>query len=354
MRSILFPIVNKKWYLRIFTISCVIFFLAGLAGFASASEPQWSHDTKNVITSLSLSGDGKYIAAATANNKIYFFNQSGTVLWWNQSIQKISAISLPANGQYIGVGGSTFAVFRPDGDSVFTYNIGNPVKDVEFFQDGKYVAFMDLEKMSLFTREGGALWSYSVKGDKTSRDLEYRHHIAVPDDGSVIIFSPPWAKKMYGVNLNGNWKWVTPIDGYPQSIAISPNGNYILVGTDNSTASLISSEGKILWVKQAFEPVTSVALSFDGSYIAYGGRDNIVNFLKSDGSFLWKKDLFSQIDAIAVTNDGSYIVAGTEDNKIHVFKSSGDEYWQYTVSGVSGISGYLMMGSTLLPEQKKE
>jgi WD40 repeat protein len=324
----LFPTVNKKTYSRIFSISGLLFLvLASLVGLASAAEPQWSYDSQNMITGLTVSGNGEYLAVGTSNNIVYFFNRSGSLLWTDMSTQKISSISLTTNGQYVGVGGTNLAVFNSNGGSVFKFNTGNQVRDVQFFPDGKYIAFMDLDRMTLFTREGGAVWTYSVKGDKTTREVEFGHHIAVSDDGSVIIFSPPWAKKLYCLAPNGNWKWTTPIDGFPLSVATSANGNNVLLVTDNKTISLISSEGKVLWAKNAFEPVTSAAMSSDGLSIVYGGKGNIVNFVRSDGMFQWKRDLFSPIDALAITGNGSYVVAGGADHKIHVFDTIGNEKW---------------------------
>ena len=166
---------NKKNYFRLFIISGLLgLFLTSQAGLASASGPLWSYDTHNAITGIALSGNGEYVAAGTDNNNIFYFNRSGTLLWTNHSVQEISSISMPVSGQYIGVGGTSLVIFPSNGDSIFNYNNGNPVNDVQFMDDGRYIAVMDLNKMSLFTREGGQVWTYSVKGEKTVRGIEYR------------------------------------------------------------------------------------------------------------------------------------------------------------------------------------
>jgi hypothetical protein len=123
------------------------------------------------------------------------------------------------------------------------------------------------------------------------------------------------------------------------SIAISSDGSFILAsGHDNSTGQLFmfNAEGRELWsFPTPGASILGVALSSNGSRIAatYGnsaGPNGIV-FLDGEGNLLWNYTVPARtgpIDNFAMSSDGSSIVF-THDGLFDL-NSRGQQVWNYT------------------------
>lgn len=126
-----------------------------------------------------------------------------------------------------------------------------------------------------------------------------------------------------------------------QSVSISPDGNYIAVGTfavtdgklyffqkDNSTPLWIKGLRPFDLEEDEWVPLRSVSISADGDYIAVGMENYGELFLVSkEGEILWGRELadFNLSRAlVSVSSDGNYVAAAcpslVDQQRIYLFE----------------------------------
>lgn len=144
-----------------------------------------------------------------------------------------------------------------------------------------------------------------------------------------------------------SWSYniLDPEEDRLRSVAISSDGNFIVVGTGESSNPdvgciyLFNRSSSIpLWNYSIGTNVNSVDISSNGDYIVAGGLDNQVYlFNKSSSIPLWNFSAGTGIDSVAITQDGKLIVAsGGYTPKVWLFhRSSSTPLWNYTYFSTS-------------------
>ncbi|WP_269851419.1 WD40 repeat domain-containing protein [Methanosarcina horonobensis] len=98
-------------------------------------------------------------------------------------------------------------------------------------------------------------------------------------------------KKVYLFTREGDLLWSRKTGGYINSVALSSDGLYLAVGSEDGKVYLLNREGRLLWSFDSGDAVRSVAISRNGSYVATGSANNYVYLLDSEGKTVWgKKD----------------------------------------------------------------
>ena len=133
--------------------------------------------------------------------------------------------------------------------------------------------------------------------------------------------------------------WKYSMSENVRSVAISSDGNYIAIGTNESDINLFDkSSSSPLWsFKANAYTVPSIAISSDGTYIVAGTGSivelyhNIYLFEKSSSTPLWSNTTGSSIESVDISSDGNYIVAASHDRNLYLFnKSSSKPLWKYS------------------------
>jgi WD40 repeat protein len=187
---------------------------------------------------VTMSADGQYIAASGEDSRVYYFNQSGALIWRsNKTGRPLESIAMSADGQTIAAGSRDQNVY-------------------------------------VFDNAGNLLWN-STTGDvvRTVAMSSDRNYIVAGSDDAVISF----------FNHNGTLL-ATYRTGKPlTSLAISRTGNTIAAGSKDFGIYCFDQEGKILWSYRTTNTVNSVAVSEDGQYIVAGSYDGNVYFFNRNG-----------------------------------------------------------------------
>ena len=105
---------------------------------------------------------------------------------------------------------------------------------------------------------------------------------------------------------------------YVTSVAITPDGKYIVSGSWESTIKLwdIKSGEEIRTFKGHSNSVFSVAITPDGKYIVSGGEDGTIKLwdIKSGEEIRVFEGHSYDVTSVVTTPDGKYIVSGSSDN----------------------------------------
>lgn len=147
------------------------------------------------------------------------------------------------------------------------------------------------------------------------------------DRNNTILGSP----KSSAFDVSEKWNYTTEED--VEAVAVSADGNYMVIGTEysggsgekNNTLFLKkTSTNETIWVYNTINDVNSVAISANGKYIV-GGCDNpshnAYNLFFFDNSIpvgdkqpLWSFNTSNDVNSVDISADGKYIIVGIAAN----------------------------------------
>jgi PQQ-like domain len=164
-----------------------------------------------------------------------------------------------------------------------------------------------------------------------------------PNDSFVVVgVGTTNGSEIYALDDEGNTLWSHSMDHQISSVAVSSNGKYIAAGGfqikggpisaatyTNGEVYLFGSGGELLWSVStgSTNPVFKVAISTDGSKLSVDGEGSITYLSGSDGSTIWSYQTGGNAVGMAMSPDGSLIVASM--GKIVAFNGQGAILWSH-------------------------
>ncbi|MBR8839700.1 MAG: caspase family protein [Stigonema ocellatum SAG 48.90 = DSM 106950] len=121
-------------------------------------------------------------------------------------------------------------------------------------------------------------------------------------------------------------------EGFVNSVAFSPDGRYIVSGSDDKTLRLWDIHGNLRG--QPFRGhescVTCVAFSPDGQYIVSGSRDNTLRLWDIHGNSQGQPFCGHEnwVYSVVFSSDGQYIVSGSRDKTLRLWDIHGNPQGQ--------------------------
>ena len=214
----------------------------------------WEYNTghgRAIVSSVAITSDGNYIAARDRND-VYLFNKEGEVLWKYEikkaeSVPYFAEVSITSDGKRIAAGGEDGNVYLLNREGVLlqTYETGSVsrIKDVAITPEGNYIAAGDDTAAYLFNKEGEILWKY-MAGEVTS--------VAITSDGNYIAAgSRGMGRCKLSLLSEGLLRWkhgfgrVSERVSVNISISITPDRNYIVAGSSDKNVYLFQSQETI-------------------------------------------------------------------------------------------------------------
>jgi len=347
----------------------------------------WRYSTdREWIGAVSLSDDGKYLAAQSSYH-IYLFDTALSEPLWVYNLDTGMAIGgdvkggidISSDGEKIFAAiGSSALLFNKDSNKpIWQYQAGGDVAggayNVSISSDGNYMAaamagggksvFKDGQYQStdiLILWAAGSkepLWKYEATGNF--------HDVSLSEDGSYIATCTGCPdRRAYIFSKDSNEPLIrsemltrdSPVD---ESV-ISADGSFAVFGSESSYGAvlLFSRDGKEPIWKFPTPGNSSVrALGFtpDGRYIgAATFLGNVYIFAKESNqpinSWVIKN---TSLGALDIANDGSFIAVGGTDNKVYIFErdnpdvNPGFELNEYVGEiDISGNGKYIAAGTS--------
>ncbi len=272
--------------------------------------------------SVSMSDDGKYIAAVTdvcgggqyeGVNRTYLFDKdlANPSWYYDDGSSCMWCVDISADGQYIIASewnnGHSYLFARGSSIPLWNFNYGTYVEDVAISGDGNYIVVGYTYRMFLFQKSSNIpLWNYSTgAGAILSVDIS-------PDGHNIVCGA---GDALYVFNRSSNiptWQ-AAPSVRYAK---ISPDGQYIVGGSYSGYVYLFeNSSATPLWSFGQGDEIESVAISSNGDYAAAvrhdqtsGGQDELYVFAKN-GSVLWTYQN-SYLVSVTMSDDGKSIAVG--------------------------------------------
>ncbi len=155
--------------------------------------------------------------------------------------------------------------------------------------------------------------------------------IDVSPDGDYVVAGTEEGNVYF---INGSWElsWKEKLYSSILSIAVSSSGEFVVAG-DNSRVYLFNKTGGLLWGDRGRligGKVKDVDISTQGDYVVAGSSNNFIYLFDRDGK-LWWKNLGSTVQGVGISPSGEYIAAGTSEGEVYLFKMSGELVWQHSL-----------------------
>lgn len=300
--------------------------LISLATASQALEPLWVYRTYlSEGYSVSVSADGSSVAAAL--DKIYIFNGNGEKVWGGYGGEKVV---ITEDGEYIAAGTNSGIVFLDrKGKTLWMDDEWNPVTEISMQGNGRYIGAIGNSVISLYSRAG------TLIGRNTTLPAR---SLAVSPNGSMMVVGTPTG--ILGLNRKGGEKW--SFEAFEnRRVLFFPDGNLVAAASSYSVL-VFDPAGYLSWEYRTASTLADVAVSSNNAYIAAGSHDKKVYLLDRGGRLIWSREVGDPVGCVAISGDGSFIAAGSvsgNDKTLYLFDKSGDLAGTYKMEAwVMGVS----------------
>lgn len=302
------------------------------------------------VWQMSVSPDGKFIAATSNDGFLRVISDTGTVV----HKQKIFMGQNAAAATQFSPDGSKLATSSDNGIIVLDTSSWTPVWESN---SDMYRGFWsDTEAGLVAGSIDGLITSFASDGTVRWRRGAGYGPLNVFVDSSGRVTAAGKARKMRSWDANGVPLWSYELAHTSNRTSLrhgaSTTGDLILAPTFNGLDEAFDATGRLLWmrwlpVQEEPDPAGGTMLrvpgpghagtyvASDGSFIVQGTRGNQVIVLGRDGSQLWKSEVFPTkpgypdgghynpgANTVLATPDGKYVIAGFADAVIRIFERS--------------------------------
>ncbi|HZM22969.1 MAG TPA: WD40 repeat domain-containing protein, partial [Anaerolineales bacterium] len=312
---------------------------AALAGAAGLNYPrQIFTGHTDAVTNLDFSPDGRYIVTGSSDQtarlwdaqtgeQIHQFDYYPAAIYHTENI----LVKFSPDGQYVLTIKDTDAYVASigllwdtkTGEKLLSFRDDAGVVSAIFSRDGKQL---------ITTTPGGYIKVWDIQTGKVLRQSHFpsqsililsasgKYVITKSYDNPMVIQvwdleKEPITKKQEFVNVAG-------IFGVPQSVAISPDDQYALIGYVNGSVILWDiPTGKITQTFAGLSSeVRSVAFSPDGNYVIAGGLDKIARvWSMQTADEILRLTNSASIYAVDFSPDGSSVLTGSADGTVQLW-----------------------------------
>jgi len=254
-----------------------------------SNEPIWQYDIGMAFNGLVISDDGKYIAAGGHDTKVYLWETQNSNPKWEYKVKSeggilglegsvIRAMAMTPDGKYFVAGTScpdrsVYAFTPGKSEPILKIQAGSnfPIETIDISDDGQYI----------ITAGGGSSDDpYSALLIKTNQEepiwkFDYSKNPAItarisPDSQSIALGYI--LDGVYLLQRDSNQPlWQLKNSGYVGDMAFSTEGKILAIGTGTYHVILVSLDNfEILRDWKVENKVESVAVSPNGKYIVAG------------------------------------------------------------------------------------
>ncbi len=276
------------------------------------------------VNSVAIGSDVRYVMTGSsgATAKLWDLKSGKEIRTFSGNSDWSSSVVFSSDGRYIVIGGDNTAKLRDmkSGKGIQTFSGHSAIViSAAISSDGRYVVTGSRDKTA-------KLWD--VKSGKEIRTFSGHSYIvtavAISSDGQyVVTVSLGATAKLWDVRSG---KEIRSFSRYsqgitdPQSVAISSDGRYIVIGGDNTAKLWDAKGGEDLRTFSGHSlPISSVATSSDGRYVVTGSDDNTAKLWDMNSAKLIRtfSDVHSgpnsQVISVAMSTDGQYVLTGNFD-----------------------------------------
>ncbi len=305
--------------------------------FDSNGKLLWNYVAPEMILSISITPDGRYIVGGSVDS-VYLLKNDGSLLW-KKVTKGYTKAAITPDGKYItaGSGNGILYLFDLNGKIIFEKKIQENynIDSVAISKYGEYISIAGNDyseagntgdKIYFIEKSGKILWNhktqYPVSNLSLNLDTNLQNRIVMTPDGANIAFNS--GNQLYVLDKNGNLELYYASDYKIETVDISDYGNYIAASSWDGNIYFFNTyleKEKPIWKYKALAQMRGVDITPDGKYIASCSGANSYIF-DTSGNKLWesKNPNYTTMWSISVSDDGSKVVTGTH-GYVHLFNT---------------------------------
>ena len=307
-------------------------------------EPLWSFETQTFVKVAVTSNSSRVVVAELRFGGLTVLDGQGNLIWSiDTDDDEVVDLDVAPDGSRIVL--ALQIESSPNLSAFLLDSQGNTLRSFEFGAAGISAAITpDKSKLAILTfvnrsvdpnvhlvdSQGRVIWSSLLIGGMTE--------IAITHDGArvAVAFIPggflgPQRSQLALLGIGrvilideqGNPIWSFDVDGWALSVAITPDGSRVAIGSNDESIYLLDGQGSLLWSFKAGGEIRSVAISSDGSTVAAGSKDGNVYIFDGQGKQLWAFETGGNVRSVAITPDGSRVVAASTDGNVYFLDGRG-------------------------------
>ncbi len=291
-------------------------------------KPLWQFDCEECGESkggVDISGDGSKIIAALGEVVVAFGRTSNKPIW-KYNTRNAYNVAISKDGKYMAVAtmgeesnpNSNLLILWNDksGTPLWQYHASGNFHDVSLSNDGGFVAGSTGcpdRRFYLFSRDSN---NPLIRSEPLTRDSPVHQAKISADGSSAAVGSESDAGAVFLFNKNSKtpvWKFGTPGGSSVRALNFTPDGKYIGAATFGGQAYIFDKEKNIpiaTWIVNNAS-LGGIDIADDGSFIAVGGTDNKLHLFDRDKKEGIKISFDEYLEEIDISANRKYIAAGT-------------------------------------------
>ena len=227
---------------------------------------------------IDISEDGSNITAVDRRN-VYFFNKGSSTEVWNENFasQEMSTVSISPDGRYIAAGtfsGNVYVFLTSDEEDVWYHSdaLDGKITSIDFSGDSSHLVIgTESGRVHVYPSSGGDPITMFQPNEVTcvSAGINSNYYTYGTEEGMLTVFD----------GIVGNDIWQKNIGGVITDCTFNGKGTYVFAGSDNKKLVLANvTTGDEVWRVNAVSAVTSVSLSYKGENLLVGTESGISLF----------------------------------------------------------------------------
>jgi len=293
-------------------------------------------ESSSLISSVSFSPDGKYIASGNDDNtiKLWRLKDGKLISIFKGHSDCVKSVSFSPVGRYIVSGSSdnTIKLWDVKNQALITTieDYSCYVVSVSLSPDGRYIASGNSDKaINLWNAKDGTLIRIFNK-----EHLHWISSLSFSPNGFIASGSYDNSIKLWNVKDGTLFRTFNGHSDYVYSVNFSPDGRYIASGSRDHTIKLWDVENNTL-IRTFLghsDYVYSVSFSPDGSHIASGSKDHTIKLWDvRNGSLIRTfKGHSHYVSSVRFSPDSRRIASGSLDSSLRIWNINNEkDYYVY-------------------------
>ena len=243
----------------------------------------WQEGTKvwdkggflNGLYGIDISSDGSNITAVDRRN-VYFFDKGSNNEVWNENFatQEMSTVTISPDGRYIAAGtfdGNVYVFLTSDKDDVWYHSdaLDGKITDISFSGDSSHLIIgTESGRVHVYSSEGGDPMTMFQPNEVScvAAGLNSKYYIYGTSEGMLTLFDG-----VIGADI-----WQKNIGGEIKDCVFNGRSTYVFAGSDNKKIVLANvTTGDEVWRVNAVSSVNSVSLSERGENLLVGTNSGL-------------------------------------------------------------------------------
>ena len=219
---------------------------------------------------IDISADGSNITAVDRRN-VYFFNKESSTNVWNENFpsQEMSTVTISPDGRYIAAGtfdGNVYVFLTSDKENVWFHSdtLDGKITDIDFSGDSSHLIIgTESGRVHVYSSTGGDPMTMFQPNEVScvSAGVNSKYYVYGTADGMLTLFDG-----IIGADI-----WQKNIGGQINGCVFNGRGTYIFAGSDNEKIVLANvTSGDEIWRVNAEGAVNSVSSSYRGENLVVG------------------------------------------------------------------------------------